>query len=38
MVCPPGLYFNPTLLVCDYPYEAGCAWSKTADENEVEEA
>ncbi|KAG8229162.1 hypothetical protein J437_LFUL009232 [Ladona fulva] len=24
MPCPVGLHFNPTLHVCDYPYEAGC--------------
>ena len=22
--CPPGLHFNPTLLVCDWPNNAGC--------------
>nr|XP_022904614.1 chondroitin proteoglycan-2-like [Onthophagus taurus] len=22
--CPAGLYFNPTLFVCDYPEDAGC--------------
>jgi hypothetical protein len=22
--CPDGLWFNPTLLVCDYPYHSGC--------------
>ncbi|KAJ3664247.1 hypothetical protein Zmor_008431 [Zophobas morio] len=26
MDCPDGLWFNPTLLVCDYPYHSGCAW------------
>ncbi|KAG8229163.1 hypothetical protein J437_LFUL009233 [Ladona fulva] len=24
MPCPPGLHFNPTLKVCDYPDHAGC--------------
>lgn len=24
MACPAGLYFNPTLYVCDYPNNAGC--------------
>lgn len=23
--CPPGLHFNPTLSVCDWPSEAGCS-------------
>lgn len=23
--CPSGLYFNPTLRVCDWPLAAGCA-------------
>ncbi|XP_057332715.1 uncharacterized protein LOC130672278 [Microplitis mediator] len=22
--CPPSLFYNPNLLVCDYPYAAGC--------------
>ncbi|GLH16604.1 Peritrophin-1, partial [Gryllus bimaculatus] len=22
--CPPGLDYNPTLQVCDYPADAGC--------------
>uniref|UniRef100_T1H510 Chitin-binding type-2 domain-containing protein n=1 Tax=Megaselia scalaris TaxID=36166 RepID=T1H510_MEGSC len=25
--CPAGLYFNPTLQVCDWPLEAGCAYA-----------
>jgi hypothetical protein len=24
--CPDGLWFNPTLLVCDYPYHSGCIY------------
>nr|XP_022901772.1 peritrophin-1-like [Onthophagus taurus] len=24
MTCPDGLHFNPTLNVCDYPWDAGC--------------
>lgn len=26
MDCPSGLWFNPTLTICDYPYQAGCEW------------
>ena len=22
--CPPGLHFNPTLFICDWPSSAGC--------------
>ncbi|GJQ76554.1 hypothetical protein Trydic_g2254, partial [Trypoxylus dichotomus] len=24
MNCPPGLYFNPTIFVCDHPEDSGC--------------
>lgn len=35
-VCPEDLWFNPTLLVCDYPYEAGCKWARTENEEELD--
>ncbi|KAJ3632189.1 hypothetical protein MTP99_009209 [Tenebrio molitor] len=28
MECPDGLHFNPTLSVCDWASEAGCADAK----------
>jgi hypothetical protein len=26
MNCPDALWFNPSILECDYPYQAGCQW------------
>ncbi|XP_065160686.1 peritrophin-1-like [Atheta coriaria] len=28
--CPAELHFNPTLMVCDWPYRAGCPFASTS--------
>ncbi|EFA00422.1 peritrophic matrix protein 5-A precursor [Tribolium castaneum] len=30
--CPAGLWFNPNLLVCDYPYHSGCKYGEEEQE------
>ena len=31
MPCPDGLHFNPRLMVCDWPWSAGCELSETTN-------